>query len=734
MNAGPSGSFQTLNHPKIMKTHLLENLGAEEDVFVPKPPTPAARVQSLSHFRMSMDEKGTAWITFDMQGSSANVWNETTLREFDLCLEAISRDSSVKALVLRSGKDKIFIAGADLKAVRSAPVRRVETLIELGQRVFNHLAGLQIPKVALIHGACLGGGLEVTLACDYRIASDAEMTRLGLPETQIGLIPAWGGSTRLPRLLGLPAALDLIVTGRMLKPTSARRAGLVDRVVPEELLDKAAMEVISSGIPERESPISHGFWRLPGIRYALAHRVRGQVMEKTRGLYHAPLRAIDVATEAAVLSLPKALELERHAILDLALTGETEHLIDLFFRKEEASKKPFPAGVAISVHDVAVIGAGVMGAGIAHWVASKNHQVLLQDISTDAVARGLGRVQGLLTEGVKRKAITRHDMTATLDRLKADHARVPLNHFPLVIEAATEEMELKKKIFADLAARSGHDTILATNTSALSVTELAETVPHPERVIGLHFFNPVHRMPLVEVIVTDHTSMDVTATAVAFVQRLGKVPVVVKDSPGFVVNRILMPYLMEAVRLHESGVPAETVDEAMLEFGMPMGPLRLLDEIGLDVAQHVARTLIAAYPDRLAGSAMLDRLVAQGRLGKKTGHGFFKHDPGGRKKSPARHDHALLENVQHRLALLLANEAARCAREGLTRTPAEIDLAMVLGTGYPPFRGGPLAWLESMGPDNAAVELRLLHHSTPQPNPFEPAPMPHSDPDKDMER
>lgn len=706
-----------------MNTHLLDTLTGEKDAFVPRPPTVANRMQSLTHFRIEADAGGIVWITFDMAGSTANVWNESTLREFDICLEAVSRDGSAKALIIRSGKDKIFIAGADLKAVRNAPVRRVETLIELGQRVFNRLASLPMPKVALIHGACLGGGLELTLACDARIASDSEQTRLGLPETQIGLIPAWGGSTRLPRLLGLPTALELIVTGKLLKPSAAKRLGLVDLVAPRENLEKTARKMLSTGIPEREPPLSHSFWKLPGIRTALAHRVRGQVMAKTRGLYHAPLRAIEVATAASVLPLDKALELERHAILDLALTPETEHLIDLFFRKEEASKKPHPRGIALPVHDVAVIGAGVMGSGIAHWAASKGNHVLMQDISVEFLAKGINRVHDMLTEGVKRHAITRREMQDAQDRLTADHTPVPLNRFPIVIEAATEEMGLKKKIFADLASRAGPDTILATNTSALSVAELAATLPHPERVIGLHFFNPVHRMPLVEIVVTDATSDDVIATAVTFVQRLGKTPVVVKDSPGFVVNRILMPYLMEAVRLHESGISAEVIDEAMLEFGMPMGPMRLLDEIGLDVAVHVGRTLCAAFPDRLTASPLLEQMVAAGRLGKKSGQGFYSHAANTRHKKPVIHDHALVENVQHRLALLLSNEAAHCTDEGLTKDPADIDLAMILGTGYPAFRGGPLSWLHDFGYDNALIELRMLHASSPQPNAFEPARM-----------
>ncbi|TDU70764.1 3-hydroxyacyl-CoA dehydrogenase/enoyl-CoA hydratase/3-hydroxybutyryl-CoA epimerase [Prosthecobacter fusiformis] len=708
-----------------MNSHLLDNVVAEKDFFVPRPPTPALRVQSLKNFRLTTDERDIAWITFDMAGSTANIWNEHTLREFDLCLEALSRDTTIKGLVLMSAKEKIFIAGADLKAVRNAPVRKVETMIERGQSVFNRLAALPFPKIALIHGACLGGGLEVTLACNARIASDSNITRLGLPETQIGLIPAWGGSTRLPRLLGLPTALDLIVTGKQLKPRAARRLGLVDEVVPKEHLEAAARKMLAHGLPDRVSPLNHAFWKMPGIRQGLAYHVRGQVMAKTRGIYQAPLRAIEVATQASVLPLGKALELERHAIMDLALTPQTEHLIDLFFRKEEASKKPHSRGVALQVHDVAVIGAGVMGSGIAHWAASKGHHVLMQDVSTDSLASGLKRIHGLLNEGVKRHAMTKLEMRDSMDRLTPEHTAVPLTRFPIIIEAATEDMALKKKIFADLAKRAGPDAILATNTSALSVTELAQTLPHPERVIGLHFFNPVHRMPLAEIIVTQDTTDDVIATAVTFVQKLGKTPIVVKDSPGFVVNRILMPYLMEAVRLHESGISAEVIDEAMLEFGMPMGPLRLLDEIGLDVAAHVATTLCAAYPDRMAPSDLLNLLVSEGKLGKKSGEGFYKHNSGAAVRKPVIQDHAQVEHVQHRLALLLSNEAARCADEGLTRTPADIDLAMILGTGYPPSRGGPLSWLHEYGTDNASVELRLLAASTPSPHSFEPARLHH---------
>lgn len=645
------------------------------------------RLDEPHAFRLEVDADGIAWITFDLPGTSANLLSERTLRELDDVLEEIELEPSIHALVIQSAKDKVFVAGADLKAVRAQPPVKVGHLIRLGQEVFEHLAHLPVRKVAAIHGACVGGGMELALACDVRIATRHECTRLGVPETQLGLLPAWGGCTRLPKLIGLPRALDLILSGRLLKAEEALRRGMVDEVVHVEHLREAAKKAaLGKGAASRPrmtwTDRLLSSWPFAAL---VAWKARRDLQKKTRGLYLAPLRALEVVTRGLRKSVSKSLQLEREAMTELSATGDTGRLIDLFFRREEAAKRPYNNAQPMPVTSVVVIGAGIMGSGIAHWMASKGLHVLMTDVSPEALAKGMKRIRDLVGKALKRRLISKLEARDTLDRISTTHEKVPLSRYALVIEAATENMELKKQILRDLAARCGPDTILATNTSALSVTEMAEAVPHPERVLGLHFFNPVHRMPLVEVITTKHNRPEHVATLHHLAQRIGKTPVVVKDSPGFVVNRILTPYLMEAVRLVEAGHAVAAVDEAMLEFGLPMGPLRLLDEIGLDVAQHVAKTL-------KLHSDLIDSLVSEGHLGRKGGRGFYDHQ--GKVVVPLLTGREGIEliDVSAHLAGVLSDEAEKVLDEGLVRSAAEIDLAMVMGIGYPPFRGGPLAY------------------------------------------
>lgn len=662
----------------------------------PRKPACAARA-----FRWETDAEGIAWLTFDTPGSPVNVFNEATLLELDDHLSQIASESDVRALVIESAKDQVFIAGADLKAIRTLPPSQVEGLVRLGQSVFNRLAALPMPKVALIHGACVGGGFELALACDIRVASDADCTKLGLPETQLGLIPGWGGSTRLPRLIGPIKGIEMILSGKLVKASQAKKLGMVDAVAPREHLHQVAQDQVhrlqaSPGHPSFRRSLRRLAWR--AMMPVVAHRARMELQAKTRSLYAAPQKALEVIAKGFSKPEAESLEMEVKALLALTATHATAHLIDLFFAKEAASKKPWPEGHALPVSRVAVIGAGVMGAGIAQWLASRGLHVTLADISADAVGKGLQRVRDLTNEAAKRRLLTAKEARDTLDRVHGSHERVPLHHCQMVIEAATEDMALKKKIFADLAARCGSETILATNTSALSVRELAGTVPHPERVIGLHFFNPVHRMSLVEVIRLDNTHPDAVATAHGLVQRIGKVPVVVNDSPGFVVNRVLVPYLMEAVKLFEAGHDPVTLDEAMLDFGMPMGPMRLLDEIGLDVAAHVAKTLGVS-------SRALDEMVVAGWLGKKSGRGFYNHTGphtavNGEAltlRAVGREPLLSTGEIEERLAGMISSEALLVLKEKVAISASDIDLAMVLGTGYAPFRGGPLAYAATMG-------------------------------------
>jgi len=654
---------------------------------------------------------GAAVIVFDRPDKSVNVIDTAFLDELETALRAVSR-YGVKGLVFLSAKPSVFLAGADLESLGRLHGKALEHVVTRGQNVFAKIATLGVPTIAAIHGACLGGGLELALACDRRIASDEAATKLGLPETQLGLLPAWGGSTRLPRLIGLPKALDLILNGKQVNAKHARKLGMIDEVMPKERLKARALALLDEPAPKRKSffltnnPVSAAV-----IRFL----TKRQLLAKTRGNYPAPLAALEVVTRAglggaecnsallhkqgAAPRFARSLAREREAFVRLAETDAARNLLRLFFLQEKAKHDRHDPSVDVKslprIERTAVIGAGVMGAGIAQMIASRDFPVVLADLDPGRVAAGMKSVAALFDEGVKRRVFTKHEAGRKLDLVSPTADRVPLHRCDLVIEAAVEDLEVKKKIFADLCVRTSPDTLLATNTSALSVTELAkaEGIIRPERVIGLHFFNPVSRMKLVEIVTTEFTAPEVVERALAFVRSLGKTPVVVKDSPGFLVNRILMPNLIEAGRMAESGVPVATIDGAMLDFGMPMGPLRLLDEIGLDVANHVAGTMVSAFGDRFEPPLLLADLVRAGHLGKKSGRGFYLHDRG--KAVPDTFAKAPLylpdkTAIANRLNELMAGESRRCLDEGIVRDAAMINLAMILGTGYAPFRGGPL--------------------------------------------
>ncbi|HWX19316.1 MAG TPA: 3-hydroxyacyl-CoA dehydrogenase NAD-binding domain-containing protein [Candidatus Binatia bacterium] len=667
-------------------------------------PAPGASQRTI---RRTVRDDQICVLTFDRPGSAANIFDLRTLKELGEELEFVAGAPQLKGLIMTSAKPSIFIAGADLEMVSAAAsVEDGCRLIDAGQQVMNRLASLPLPTVAAIHGAAVGGGCELCLACDYRVASLDRATKIGLPEIQLGLLPAWGGSTRLPRLVGLPKALNIILAGKTLAAKPALKCGLVDELAPAEYLVDVAVRMITRGKARRPA-----HWLVNNGLFAafLAVRLRSQLLKKTRGNYPAVLKALEVVTRGISKTVADSLLLEREGILELMRTDVCLNLIRVFFLQERAKKRSLPGAAPGTepkpIKRAAVIGGGVMGAGIAQWLSARQLPVILRDINAAQVAKGMANIAKVYQEGVKRHLFSAREARDGLDRVSPAPTEVPLRRVDLVIEAAVENFDLKKKIFQRLDELAGDETLLATNTSALPISDLAAGTRRPERVLGLHFFNPVHRMQLVEVIAARQTSPETLQRALRFVQQIGKLPVIVKDSPGFLVNRILMPYLIEAGNLFEAGAGVTALDEPMLDFGMPMGPMRLLDEVGVDVAFHVAQTLATAYRDRMVMPSTLNKMVHAGLLGRKSGAGFYLHSKG---KDPRPNPQITAYQTSHaeqpspvtlqeRMVLLMVNEAARCLEEEVVTEPADVDFAMIMGTGFAPFRGGPLRYADTLG-------------------------------------
>ena len=657
-------------------------------------------------------------LTFDRPDSAANIFDKGTLVELNEHLDFVVSNPQFKGLVFASAKKNIFIAGADLHGLSTANEQGLREIIELGQVTFNRIEDMEIPTVAAIHGAAVGGGYELCLACDYRVASSDKGTKIGLPETLLGLIPAWGGTTRLPRLIGLPKALDIILAGKTVAAKLAFKLGMVDEVVPKEYVLTEALKRIGRGraLKKRRVGMMQRAANTGLVATLLRKRIEPMLQKKTRGNYPAVFHALEVATDGIRTNRNESLLLERAAIIELTKTETCKNLIRVFFLQERAKKLRYaPSEKSRPVKKIAVVGAGVMGAGIAQWGAAREIQVILRDIGVEPLAKGMGTVTKLFNDGAKRHVFTKAEARAGIDRVFPSPADVPLKNTEIVIEAAVEKMDLKKKVFARLSELSGPQTILATNTSALSVSELAASIQDPTRVVGIHFFNPVHRMQLVEVIVGKQTSPQVVQRSVEFVQQLGKLPVVVKDSPGFLVNRILMPYLIEAGHLFENGARVEDIDETMLEFGMPMGPLRLTDEVGVDVGNHVGDTIAKSFSPRLTNPAILEKMMKAGLLGKKSGRGFYVY---GKKERVNPETEALRagasaaglerKELQTRMVMLMINEAARCIEENLVAEAADVDFGMIMGTGFAPFTGGPLRFADHIGIPKVVEDMNQL--------------------------
>jgi 3-hydroxyacyl-CoA dehydrogenase/enoyl-CoA hydratase/3-hydroxybutyryl-CoA epimerase len=679
-------------------------------------------VATASMIRRENGDDHVCVLSFDRPESGANIFDAATIDELDEHLEAIEKDASLRGLIITSAKKSIFVAGADLKTLlKAAQTGEMRGFIERGQKVFNRLANLNIPTVAAVHGASAGGGYEVALACDYRVASDDPATRIGLPETSLGLLPAWGGCTRLPRLIGTEKAGEVILKGKLYSAQEALKLGLVDEIAPRDQLLDRARQKLSSGKRNVERR---------GSASPAADTLRPSKQTGNPALE----RAYEIITKTLTISPEQSLRLELDGIVDLGRTESTQNLIRNFFLAEKYKKGTSRTPGEKIVH-AAVIGAGVMGSGIAQWLSSRGVTVILRDVAREQIDRGLANIEKVYADAVKRGLMNEEKAKQGRARICGSTAPMELRDVEFVIEATSEKMEIKKQVFRELAMEAGPKTIVATNTSALPVSELADVTVSPEHVIGLHFFNPVSRMKLVEVVIAKQTSDETRDRSLAFVRQIAKVPVIVRDSPGFLVNRVLFPYLLDAAELFESGVDAERLDRALVEWGMPMGPLRLIDEIGVDITIDIGNTLQKAYGQRDHVAAVLLWLRDQQMLGRKTGAGFYKYEaksqtpnqslmewrsglhgepegPEGPNIPADRHRDARLqldqEELIHRLVLLMVNEAARCVEEGVVDSPEDADYGMILGTGFAPFRGGPLRFAEHFGIKRVVEELEAL--------------------------
>ena len=629
-------------------------------------------------------------LIFDRPDSGANIFDAATLQDLSGHLDFIEKQAGLKGVIVTSAKKSIFIAGADLQTLlRQAQTGEMRAFIAEGQRIFNRLAALRIPTVAAIHGACAGGGYEITLACDHRVASDAPATRIGLPETTLGLVPAWGGATRLPRLIGPENAAEVILKGKLYAAPEALKLGLVDEVVEQDQLLEAARAKLDSQkrvSPERPASARPGSIQAP------------------RSQNPAPARAAEIINQSLTGSVDESLARELDAIVELGETESTRNLIRNFFLADRYRKGISKTPAEKFTH-AAVIGAGVMGSGIAQWLSSRGVSVILRDVSIEVLDRGLANIEKTYAEAVTRGLMSEEKAKKGRSCIVASANPGPLREVQIVIEAASEKLEIKKAIFHDLDSKIDDTDILATNTSALSIGTLAAQTKHPERVIGLHFFNPVSRMKLIEVVTGDQTSQETKERALAFARQIGKVPVVVRDSPGFLVNRVLFPYLLDAAELFEQGVDAKQIDTVLVEWGMPMGPLRLIDEVGVDITVDIAATLEKSLGVRGRTPAILKKMQDAGMLGRKVGSGFYKYE--GKEQAPneaieqwrdaSKAPQMSADDLALRLVYLMVNEAARCLEEKVVASPEDADYGMILGTGFAPLRGGPLRFADHFG-------------------------------------
>jgi len=697
-------------------------------------PRPKNAPKAGACVRAERPEPGLIELVLDPPHRTLAVFDVPLLSDLDAALDAIEHDALVRGLVITGRDTRQFAAGADIDALAELTDQALlARMVHLGQGIFERVARLSRERrgfvsVAAIGGAAPGGACELALACDFIVLANSKETKIGLPETQLGILPGWGGCQRLPRKIGVPAALDVILNGKLYSAREALKLGIADRTTnPEDLLRVArGIALGREKLEHRERTLARlTVDKNPLATRFIAGQARKAVLKKTRGFYPAPLEALEIVARAPHTDMQEGLAAEVEAVARLGTGPVAKCLLRIFRLSEEAKKlKLAPDGTpARAAAHIGVLGAGVMGRGIASLAAERGIATRLFDIAPTPLDTALEEHRAGVNEKKKRRRLEKHEAERAIDRLDVTRTLIGFGRSELVIEAVAERLEVKRAVFQSLAQTLDRDAILATNTSSLSVAAIAEGQLHPERFVGLHFFNPVKKMPLVEIVRGPKTSNEVVARCAALALELGKTPVVVSDVAGFLVNRLLGPYLDECVRLFEGGVEPARLEALLYGFGLPMGPLELLDEVGLDIAGHAAAALHAAYGARMTPARSLSVLVSEKRLGKKTGQGFYVHaQSAGSKEKPvlagdlARYvPHgsprlAVLrdEEVLDRALLPMLNEAARALEEKVVAGPRELDLATIFGMGFPPFRGGLCAWADTLGPKELVARLERI--------------------------
>jgi len=679
----------------------------------------------MKYFTIKQDKRGIATLLFDTPDSDANVFSSASMSELDVCLEGLKNDKTIKILFIQSAKEHIFIAGADIHEIKKANNKKeIDEFIKKGQDVFNKLQNLPFVVVSVIDGACLGGGLEMSLACTYRIATSNEHTRLGFPEVNLGIIPGFGGTQRLYRLVGYAKAMELTLGAKQLKGEKALKLGLVDACVPSGYLkfkkEEFVQEILDGNLDKKVQKNRKGIvWyeHIALYRTLVNSIAKKNVLKKTQGHYPAPLELINIMQKTFLKPLQEGLDIERASEVVLASTTISKNLIELFLISEELKNDSFSKSTPKKIRETALVGVGIMGSGIAWAMNYKNLNVRLKVRSFESAAKTIQKIRKLYDRVLKRGRLTEREIDLKMDKITYTNKYQGFSNIDFLLEAVSEDTSLKIKVYSEFEEILNKDAIIATNTSSISISQLAHSLKNPQRFIGMHFFNPVNSMPLVEIIAGEKTSEETIATVVTLAKKLGKTPIKIKDCAGFLVNRILLPYLKEAVLMFEEGEDIENIDKILLEFGMPMGPFTLVDTVGVDTGASVATILYNAYGERMASSQLMQNMVEKKWFGKKTKIGFYDYTHA---KSTHNKDisifqtgknHLKTDTILSRSLMIMINEATRCLEEGVIDNARYLDMAMVMGTGFPAFRGGLMRYADTLG---AKIILRTLENLASQ--------------------